>query len=74
MVRPHLKILGHGEDTFAGESERSKKERKTEEEMGHGMGGNGVWIFPEAVEGREWWKGIVAASSVVLRRPPRLRD
>ena len=30
MVWPHL---GHGEDNFAGDSERSK-EMKTEEEMG----------------------------------------
>ena len=29
-----LKILGHGEDNSAGDSERNKKERKTEEEMG----------------------------------------
>ena len=34
MGRTHLKILGHIEDNSAGESERSKKERKTEEEMG----------------------------------------
>ena len=34
MVWPHLKILGHGEDNSAGVSERSKNERKTEEEMG----------------------------------------
>ena len=27
-----------------------------------------------AVEDREGWKGIVATSSVVPRRPPRLRD
>ena len=33
MVWPHLKILGHGEDNSAGDSEMSKKERKTEEEM-----------------------------------------
>ena len=31
---PHLKILGDGEDNSAGDSERSKKERKTEGEMG----------------------------------------
>ena len=55
MVRPHLKILGHGEDNSARDSERSKKERKTEEEMGRkhqGMDGNGVWRFPE-VSGRQ---------------------
>ena len=32
--RIHLKILGYGEDSSAGDSERSKKERKREEEMG----------------------------------------
>ena len=50
MVKPHLKILGHGEDNSAGDSERSKKERKTVEGMGRlhqGMDGNGVWRFPE---------------------------
>ena len=30
MVWPHLKIPGHGEDNSAGDSERSKKERKTD--------------------------------------------
>ena len=34
MVWPHLKILGSGEDNSVGDSERSNKERKTEEEMG----------------------------------------
>ena len=34
MLWPHLKILWHGEDNSAGDSESSKKERKTEEEMG----------------------------------------
>ena len=33
MVWPHFKI-GHVEDNSAGDSERSKKERKTENEMG----------------------------------------
>ena len=77
MVWPHLKILGHGEDNSAGDSERSKKERKTEEEMGRkhqGMDGNGVGDSLRAVEDREGWKGIVATSTVVPQRPPRLRD
>ena len=34
MVWPHLKILWHGEDNSAGDRERSKQERKAEEEMG----------------------------------------
>ena len=34
MVWPHLKILWHDENNSTGDSEMSKKERKTEEEMG----------------------------------------
>ena len=34
MVWPHLNILWHGEDNSALDIERSKKERKTEEDMG----------------------------------------
>ena len=34
MVWPPLKILRHDEDSFVGDNERSKKERKTEEEIG----------------------------------------
>ena len=34
MVWPRLEILWHGEDNSAGESERSKKERKIDEDMG----------------------------------------
>ena len=38
------------------------------------MDGNGVWRFPEGSGRQEMWKGIVGTSSVVPRRPPRLRD
>ena len=31
MVWAHLKILWHGKDNYAGDSEMGKKERKTEE-------------------------------------------
>ena len=34
IVKPHLKIHSHGEDNSAGDSERSKKERKTVEDIG----------------------------------------
>ena len=34
MAWPNLKILWHGQNNSARDSERSKKERKTEEEMG----------------------------------------
>ena len=50
MVWPDLKILWHGEDNSARDSERSKTERKTEEELGRQhqrMDGIGVWRFPE---------------------------
>ena len=50
MIWLHLKILGPGEDNSAGDSEGSKKERKTAEKMGRqhqGMDGNGVWRFPK---------------------------
>ena len=55
MVWPHLKIIGHGEDNSAGDSERSKKERKSEEEMGRqhqGMDGNGFGDSLRAAEDR----------------------
>ena len=50
MVWPHLMIIWHSEDNSARDSERGKKERKTEEEMGRyhqGMDGNGVRRFSE---------------------------
>ena len=62
MVWPHLKILGHGEYSSAGDSERSKA-RKTEEEMVDNIKewtGMRFGDFLRAAEDREGWKGIVA--------------
>ena len=59
---------------FCRDSKRSKKERKTEEEMGRQHQGMRFGDSMRAGEDSEGWKGIVAMSSVVLRRPPRLRD
>ena len=79
-VWPHLMTLGHGEDNSARDSERNNKERKTEEEMGRWEDnikewtGMGFGDSLRAAEDREGWKGIVATSSVVPRRPPRLGD
>ena len=62
MVWPHLKILWHGKDNSAGSSERSKKERESEEEVCNIK----EWTDMEfgdsmrAAEDREGWKGIVA--------------
>ena len=72
MVWPHLKILWHGEDNSARDSERSKKKRwedNIKEWMGMGFGDS-----LRAVEDRERWKGIVAVSSMVPKQPLRLRD
>ena len=46
MVWPHLKILWHGEDNSARDSDRSKKETKTEEEIKEWTG-MGFLRFPE---------------------------
>ena len=63
-------------DNSARDSERSKKERKTEDEMGRyhqGRDWNGDWRFPEGSGGQEnverYW-----CNAVVPRRPLRLRD
>ena len=37
------------------------------------MDGNGVWRFLRAAKDKEGWKGTVALSAVVLRRPSRFR-
>ena len=67
MVRPHLKIVWHGEDNSAGDSEKSKKKRKTKEDIKEWTG-MGFGDSLRAAEDREGWKGIVATSSVVPRR------
>ena len=53
---------------LARHSERGKKTRQTEEEVGRqhqGMDRPGVRQVPEAVENREKWRKLVAKSSVV---------
>ena len=63
---------------FCRDSERSKKEsledrRRREDNIKECTGVEFGDSLREA-EDREGWKGIVAMSSVVPRRPPRLRD
>ena len=74
MVWPHLKILGHGEDNSAGDGERRERQKKRWEDNIKEWTGMGTGDSLRAAEDREGWKGIVATSSVVPRRPPRLRD
>ena len=79
IVWPHLKILWHGEDNSARDSERSKKARrgrqkKRWEDNIKEWTGMGFGDSLRAGEDREGWKGIVATSPVVLWQPPRLKD
>ena len=77
MVWPHHKILGHGEDNSAEDSERARKrgrQKKRWEDNIKEWTGIGFGDSLRAAEDREGWKGIVATSSVVPRRSPRLRD
>ena len=59
--------------TVKGARRRGRQKKKWEDnikewtEMGFGDS-------LRAAEDREWWKGIVATSSVVPRRPQKLRD
>ena len=71
MVWPHLKILGQGIGKGARRRGRQKKRWEDNIKEWPGMGfGDSL----RAAENREVWKGIVPTSSVVPRRPPRLRD
>ena len=66
MVWPHLKILWHSEDNSAGDSERSKKERKQKTRWEYNIK-EWTWMgFGDslrAAEDREGWKDIAATSS-----------
>ena len=69
-------FIRSGQNHFARHSERGKKTRQTEEEVGRqhqGMDGPGVRQVPLAVENREKWRKLVDKSSVVPQRPSRLR-
>ena len=61
---------------LARHSERGKKTRQTEEEVGNIREWTGLEFgkFQRAVENREKWRELVAKSSVVPQRPSRLRD
>ena len=65
-----------GQNHLARHSEREKKARQTEEEVGRqhqGMDKPGVPRVPEKYgEQRKKWRKLVVTSSVVPHRPPRL--
>ena len=70
LVRSCLPLIRCGKNHLARHSERGKKTRQTEEEVGRqhqGMDRPGVRQVPEGsgVENREKWRKLVARSSVV---------
>ena len=66
-------FIRSGQNHLARHSERGKKTRKTEKEVGtqhQGMDRLDFAKSQRAVENREKWRELVAKSSVVLQRPP----
>ena len=77
MVWSCFPFIRSGQNHLAKHSERGKKTRQTEEEVGRqhqGMDRPGVRKSQRAVENREKWRKLVAKSPVVPQRPLRLRD
>ena len=77
MVWSCFSFIRSGQNYLARHSEREKKTRQTEEEVGRHIR---EWTDLEfgkskkAVENREKWRKLVAKSSVVPQRPSRLMD
>ena len=75
MILSCLPFIRSGQNHLARQSERGKKTRQTEEEVGRqhqGMDRPGVRQVPEGSrEGEKKWRKLVAKSIVV---PRRLRD
>ena len=71
MVWTCLSFMRSGQSHLAGHSERGKKTRQTEKEMGRQHQGMDR-------PGEQWrtgkWRKLVVKSSVVPQRPPRLRN
>ena len=77
VVWSSFPFIRPGQNHLARHSERGKKTRQTEEEVGRqhqGMDRPGVRQVREAVKNREKWRKLVVKSSVVPQRPSWLRD
>ena len=75
MVWPCLKVFWFSKDNATGHSERKKKKRQTEEEVGDNIKewtGMDFASSTRPAANRSRWKGIVANLSVVPRRPPNV--
>ena len=72
-----LPFIRYGQNHLARHSERGKKTRQTEEDVGRqhqGIDRPGVRQVPEGSGVQGKWRKLVAKSSVVPQRPSRLRD
>ena len=72
-----LPFIRSGQNHVAKHSERGKKTRQTEEEVGRqrqGMDRPGVRQVPDGSGEQRNWRKLVVKSSVVPQRPLRLRD
>ena len=70
-------FIRSGQNHFARHSERGKKKRQTKEEEGRqyqGMDRPGVQQVSESSGEQGKWRKLIAKSSVVPKRPVRLRD
>ena len=80
VVRSCLPFIRSGQNHLARHSERGKKTRQTEEEVGRqhqGMDRPGVWQVPEGSKEqkkKKKWRKLFMKSSVVHQRPSQLRD
>ena len=77
MIWACLPFIRSGQSHLARHSERGKKTRQTEEEVGRqnqGMDRLGVRQSQRAVVNRGKWGKLVVKSSVVPQRPSRLRN
>ena len=71
----HVSGLWFSNDNPVWHIERKKKKMQTEEEVGrqyHRVDRHGLASSTRAAENRTRWKGIVANSSVVPRRPSKI--
>ena len=69
-----LPFIKSGQNHLARHSERGKKTRQTEVEVGRQHQGMKFDKSQKAVENEEKWRKLVVKSSVVPEQPSQLRD
>ena len=78
MVWTCFSFITCGQNPLARNSERGKKTRQTEEEVGtqhQGMDGPGVRQVPEGRgEQKNKWRKLVVKSYVVPQQPPEVKE